>query len=219
MTGTTENYFSAIEDAFRAARGTPLFMLSPLDWALMDAWKGGGIPLAAVLRGIDTSFERWRRKPSWARTRGINSLAYCASAVAEEAQTIVSATPIGRSDGAAPFNLDDLRAFIVRNAADLRTGGYSDLAESLDSIVLESLYSDLEQLEQRLTAIEEQMIGRLRDAASEDALSEARRALDRDLRPYRGKMTADQLARLEKQFFERQLLESAHLPRLSLFYL
>ena len=32
-------------------------------------------------------------------------------------------------------------------------------------------------------------------------------------------MTAEQLARLEKQFLERKLLESAGLPRLSLFYL
>ncbi len=81
------------------------------------------------------------------------------------------------------------------------------------------LYTDLEQLEQRLTAIEEKMIARLRATASDDALFEARRALDRDLKPYRGKMTADQLAMLEKQFLERRLLESARLPRLSLFYL
>ena len=39
------------------------------------------------------------------------------------------------------------------------------------------------------------------------------------LRPYRGKMTADQLTMLEKQYLERHLLESAGLPRLSLFYL
>jgi len=72
---------------------------------------------------------------------------------------------------------------------------------------------------QRLTVIEEKLIARLRAAASEDALFEARRALDRDLKPYRGKMTADQLAMLEKQFLERRLLESSGLPRLSLFYL
>jgi len=39
------------------------------------------------------------------------------------------------------------------------------------------------------------------------------------LRPYRGKMTADQLAMLEKQYLERILLEKARLPRLSLFYM
>ena len=32
-------------------------------------------------------------------------------------------------------------------------------------------------------------------------------------------MTADQLSLLEKQFLERNLLEKARLPRLSLFYM
>ena len=56
----------------------------------------------------------------------------------------------------------------------------------------------MEQLEQRLTAIEEKMIARRTSTASDEALFEARRALDRDLKPYRGKMTADQLAMLGK---------------------
>ena len=51
-----------------------------------------------------------------------------------------------------------------------------------------------------------------------DALR-ARRELDLQLRPYRGKMTAPQLSMLEKQYLERHLLEAASLPRLSLFYL
>jgi len=50
-------------------------------------------------------------------------------------------------------------------------------------------------------------------------LIEARRVHERDLKPYRGKMSADQLAMLEKQFLERRLLEWAGLQRLSLFYL
>ena len=81
------------------------------------------------------------------------------------------------------------------------------------------LYADLEQLEQRLTAIEEKMIARLRSDADDDALFEARRTLDQELKPYRGKMSAEQLSMLEKQFLERKLLENKRLPRLSLFYL
>ena len=74
-------------------------------------------------------------------------------------------------------------------------------------------------MEQRLTAIEEKMIARARAAASEEALFEARRTLDQELKPYRGKMNAEQLATLERQFLDRKVLESAGLPRLSLFYL
>ena len=219
MTETAENYFSVIEDHFRTARGTPLFMFSPLDWSLMDAWKNSGVPLEAVLRGIDTAFARWRKQPVRARARRINSLKYCTSAIAEEAQAMANAAPLSGKNSAPPFSLADVRAFVSKNADSLRARGHDDLAALLEPLDLEKLCSDLEALEQRLTTIEEKMIARLRAAATEEALHEARRALDRDLKPYRGKMTPDQLTMLEKQFLERRLLESAGLPRLSLFYL
>jgi hypothetical protein len=53
ITETAESYFSVIEDHFRTARGTPLFMFSPRDWALLDAWKDSGVPVEAVLRPLD----------------------------------------------------------------------------------------------------------------------------------------------------------------------
>jgi hypothetical protein len=213
------NYFTEVEEHFQRARGTGLFLLSSLDWALIEAWKNAGIPLEAVLRGIDAAFEKWRARPARARIQMVNSVAYCAQAIATEAQAIVNAAPVTRKETAPPFALEDVRAFAGRNAAALKKAGHEDLAASLEALDLDALYADLEQLEQRLTAIEEKMIGRLRAAASEDSLFEARRALDLDLKPYRGKMTADQLGMLEKQFLERRLLEAAGLPRLSLFYL
>ena len=219
MTENYFNYFTETEEHFQKARGTGLFLLSPLDWALIEAWKNGGIPLEAVLRGIDAAFEKWRTRPARARIQMVNSLAYCAQAIATEAQAMINAAPIAKKETAPPFAQEDVRAFIGRNAAALKTAGHQDLAASLEALDVDALYSDLEQLEQRLTAIEEKMIARLRAAASDQALFEARRSLDLDLKPYRGKMSADQLAMLEKQFLERRLLEAAGLPRLSLFYL
>jgi hypothetical protein len=213
------NYFTEIEEHFQRARGTGLFLLSPLDWALIEAWKNGGIPLEAVLRGIDVAFEKWRKRPAQARIHMVNSLAYCAQAIAAEAQAMVNAVPATKKETSAPFPIDDVRAFLARNAEALRKAGQEETAASLESLDVDALYTDLEQLEQRLTAIEEKMIARLRASASEEQLFEARRALDQELKPYRSKMTADQLAMLEKKFLERRLLESAGLPRLSLFYL
>ena len=213
------NYFTEIEEHFQRARGTGLFLLSPLDWALIEAWKNGGIPLEAVLRGIDAAFEKWRKRPAQARIHMVNSLAYCAQAVTAEAQAMLNASPLSRKEASAPFPIEDVRAFVARNAEKLRKAGQEETAASLESLDVDALYFDLEQLEQRLTAIEEKMIATLRVTSSEEALFEARRALDLDLKPYRGKMTADQLAMLEKQFLERRLLEAAGLPRLSLFYL
>ena len=69
---------------FSASRGTSLFLLSPLDWALIESWKNSGVPLEAVLRGIDLAFEKWRAKRS--RIQMVNSIAYCTQAVMTEAQ-------------------------------------------------------------------------------------------------------------------------------------
>jgi hypothetical protein len=219
MTENYFNYFTEIEDHFQRSRGTGLFLLSPLDWALIEAWKNAGIPLEAVLRGIDQAFDKWRSRPPRARIQMVNSLAYCAQAIAAEVQAMVDGIPAKPASATPPFSLEDVRTYVTRNAATLRTAGLDELAASLEALPLDALYGDLEQLEQRLTAIEEKMIAKLRSNASDESLFEARRTLDRELKPYRGKMSADQLAMLEKQFLERKLLENKGLPRLSLFYL
>jgi hypothetical protein len=213
------NYFTEIEDHFQRARGSGLFLLSPIDWALIEAWKNAGIPLEAVLRGIDQAFEKWRKRPSRARIQMVNSLAYCAQAVATEAQAIATGAVAKSAGTEPPFPIDAVRQYVQANATTIRKAGHEDLAASLEALDLNSLYGDLEQLEQRLTAIEEKMIARLRSAASDEALFEARRSFDQDLKAYRSKMSADQLAMLEKQFLERKLLQASGLPRLSLFYL
>ena len=78
---------------------------------------------------------------------------------------------------------------------------------------------DLERLERRLVAMEDKIIAVLRASETADELLAAREGLDRELRPYRGRMTADQLAMLERRYLDSALLERAKLPRLSLFYL
>jgi hypothetical protein len=46
-----------------------------------------------------------------------------------------------------------------------------------------------------------------------------RAAADRDLAPYRRKMSAAQIDQLQKQYIHKRLLEKYRLPRLSLFYM
>lgn len=213
------NYFTEAEEHFQRARGTGLFLLSPVDWALIEAWKNAGIPLEAVLRGIDRAFEKWRARPARARTQMVNSIAYCAQAISKEAQEMAAGTPAKSREAAPPFTLEEVRGFILRNAEALRKAGQEDLANGLAALDLEALYGDLEQLEQRLTAFEEKMLARVVGLANEDQLFQARRSLDQELKPYRAKMTAEQIAMLEKQFLQRKLLAGSGLPRLSLFYL
>ena len=213
------NYFTEIEEHFQRARGTSLFLLSPIDWALIETWKNAGVPLEAVLRGIDAAFEKWRSRK--VRTQMVNSLAFCAQAVLTEAHLMSGAVqPRTRRSITPPFPLEDLRTYLRTNAAAL-PADHADIAAALERLAgdVDHYYADLETLEQRLTVLEEKMIGALRARQSEDALLEARRQLDLQLRPYRGKMSAQQLAMLEKQYLERNLLEKAGLPRLSLFYM
>ena len=213
------NYFTEVEEHFQRARGTSLFLLSPLDWALLESWKNSGVPLEAVLRGIDEAFEKWRSRR--VKTQMVNSLAFCAQAVLTEAQIITEAAPQrSRHETAPPFTLDELRGYLERNAAAL-PAGYEEIAASLGRLAAgaEPHFADLEALEQRLTVLEEKMVAAARTRQTEEEMLQSRQELDRQLRPYRGKMTADQLSMLEKQYLERHLLEKAGLPRLSLFYM
>jgi flagellar motility protein MotE (MotC chaperone) len=213
------NYFTEIEEHFQRARATSLFLLSPLDWALVESWNNSGVPLEAVLRGIDAAFEKWRGRKI--KTQMVNSLAFCAQAVLTEAQIMAgTAQPKVRKETSPPFPLDELRAYLERNAAALPPA-YEEIARSLGKLAaeVEQHYADLESLEQRLTVLEEKMIAAARTRQSEEEMLASRQDLDRQLRPYRGKMTADQLTMLEKQYLERNLLEKSALPRLSLFYM
>jgi hypothetical protein len=213
------NYFTETEEHFQRARGTSLFLLSPLDWALLESWKNGGVPLEAVLRGIDLAFEKRRGRK--VKTQMVNSLAFCAQAVLTEAQVMAgTAQPRARKEVAPPFALEDLRAYLEANAATLPVE-YGETAASLRKLAatVEEHYADLEALEQRLTVLEERMLAIARSRQTEDEMLAARQELERQLRPYRGKMTADQLSMLEKQYQERHLLEKSRLPRLSLFYM
>jgi hypothetical protein len=211
------NYFTEVEEHFQRARASGLFLLSPLDWALIESWKNSGVPLEAVLRGIDAAFEKWRSRKS--KLQQVNSLAYCAQAVMTEAQIMAGGGTAPRAPAPAPFSPEELRDFLARNARHLAAKpGFEDIAAALERLAAED-HANLEQLEQRLAALEEKMIAIARSRQSEDELFTARRALDTELRPYRGKMTAGQLSMLERQYLDRRLLETAGLPRLSLFYL
>ena len=210
------NYFTEVEEHFQRARGSGLFLLSPMDWALIETWKNAGVPIEAVLRGIDAAFEKWRSRKT--RTQQVNSIAYCAQAIAKEASQAGSASRPAHQDSPPPFANEEVIAYLTRNATILTRGGFKEIGDKV-ALLAQNPPADLEELEQRLTALEDKLLAMLRSRLGEEELFNARRDLDLSLKPYRGKMTADQLAMLEKQYFDRRLLEHANLPRLSLFYL
>jgi hypothetical protein len=216
------NYFTEVEEHFQRARGTGLFLMSPLDWALLESWKNSGIPMEAVLRGIDAAFDKWRSRKQ--RTQMVNSIAYCTQAVMKEAQAMADnaagLTPQG-GEVEAPFPVEQVKAHLEKAAAVLAAlEGYGEIAAAVESIAgeVEEHLADPEQLDQRLTALEDKMAAIARTRLNDDDLFLMRRELDFQLKPYRSKMTTDQLSRLEKSFLDRKVYEHFSLPRLSLFY-
>lgn len=215
------NYFTEIEEHFRKARGSGLFLMSPMDWALIETWKNAGIPLEAVLRGIDVAFDKWRSKK--VRGREVNSLTYCTQAVVDEAERMEGGgTAQPKAEAAAPFTLDEMRSYLSRGLERVRKlDGFESAAAALEEIVTnaEAQYAQLEALEQNLAAIEDKMLAIAKTKLPEAELAKGRAELDQQLRPYRGKMTAPQIMMLEKQFLDRWVFERAAIPRVSLFYL
>jgi len=234
------NYFTEIEEYFWRKRGAHL-LVSPLDWAIVETWQKAGIPLSAVLKGIDRAFESWQRSRRAASGRQMKTLAYCVDAVLEAAaearEANVGAGPETKSfrPSGEPFSRDELRKYLERNSARLRAAAAqrqsshpalasrfldaaARLAQSLP--LLDSPSSlDLEDLERRLTVVEEKLSAALAADADDNLLLDVRREMDRSLAPYRRKMSADQLAQLERQYLQKRLFEHFGIPRLSLFYL
>jgi hypothetical protein len=234
------NYFTEIEEYFWQKRGAHL-LVSPLDWAIVETWQKAGIPLPAVLKGIDRAFENYARSRRAAGGRQLKSLAYCVDAVLdaaeEEKETAAGAGPrvVKKPSAEESFSREELRSFFRKNmervsaAVSTVRATQQELASRLDetgSRLAEMLplidapgALDLEDLERRLTVLEEKIAAALTTNAPEEFMLEVRREMDQQLAPYRRKMTAAQLSQLERQYVQKRLWERYNLPRLSLFYL
>jgi len=233
------SYFSEIEDHYLRRRGGGL-LLSTLDWTLIETWKDAGVPLEAVLRGIDSAFDKYEQRPL--KTQKVNSLAYCAQAVlaaAEEMKEAAVGTTGSDTAQAATrsrgFEPGVVSAFLRRNAelldratlpqttsispmviAKEASTALRKLAEDIDRV---NTVQRLEDLERHLTVLEEKLFAALLAATADEQILAVRTEADRDLAPFRRKMPSAQIDRLQRQYVHKRLLEKYGLPRLSLFYM
>jgi hypothetical protein len=90
------------------------------------------------------------------------------------------------------------------------------MAAGLDA---SSSHPPLEDLERRMTVMEEKLLAALTMTAPDEQLVRMRAEADRAIAPYRSKMPAAQIEQLMKQFVHKRMLEQATIPRLSLFYM
>ncbi len=235
------NYFTEIEEYFWKKRGAHL-LVSPLDWAIMEAWQKAGVPLEAVLKGIDSAFESYQRSKRGGG-KPLKSLAYCTDAVleaAEEQQDAATGSAPKKSRVAAraatsePFSREELKNYFAKNAERLKKAAAKpfalqsvlparlrEIAEALEAnaTLLDSPGTlDLEDLERRLTMLDEKIHALLISNAPEEMLLKIQHEVESQLALYRRKMKAEQLAMIEKQYMQKRLLGEFGLQRLSLYY-
>jgi hypothetical protein len=225
-------YFSEIEQRFSRRRGS-ILLLSTLDWALIETWREAGVPLEAVLRGIDDAFDKYERRQHRARgrLRKVNGLAWCAQAVMQATEEMAeAATGVQRAETlettASGFEAERVATYLERNAAALEAAAtltqISEAANRLRELAA-AMRSEkpvpLDELDRTLTVLEERVLSALHSSASEEELTALRAQADAELAPYRSRMSAVQMRQVQTQFLHKRLLEARGLPRLSLFYM
>ena len=234
-------YFSEIEARFQKRRGS-ILMLSTLDWALIETWRDAGIPLEAVLRGIDEAFDKHDAKLALAKTRSrkVNGLAWCAQAVMQATEELQeAATGMRKAEPRealeSGFEAERVAVFLDENASLIETamrsgaplfGTSSDEWAATTARRLRELAATmreapipLDDLDRTLTVLEEKLFATLQASTPEEELVALKAQADRELAPYRAKMQAVQLRQIQQQFLHKRLMASRNLPRLSLFYM
>ncbi len=228
------NYFTEIEEHFQRRRGR--IQLSPLDWALIETWKDAGVPLEAVLRGVDAAFDKYEQRPS--KSQKINSLAYCAQAVLGG----------GRGDEGGGGGCNEprftepsrQRFSSVRNlcfptpqcGTDSTTRSFPKQEGSMRRRWREKPHAHCARSPPNWTPTSCCRDWKIWSGGSRwrrrnclrlywrlpltSRSSACGRRLDRELAPYRRKMPSAQIEQLQKQFVHKRLLEKYGIPRLSL---
>ena len=230
------NYFTEIEERFQQRRGS-ILMLSTLDWALIETWREAGVPLEAVLRGIDSAFDKHDVKVSTAKgkQRKVNGLAWCAQSVVEAVEqakeAAIGAAPSDGKEGVETgFEAARIAIFLEENAAKIEGAKLRspagvvaiEVARRLRDLAAQARavqIGSLEELDRTLSVLEEKIFAALMTATPEEQLVGLREQAARELAPYRGKMQAVQIKQVQQQFLQKRLLEASGLPRLSLFYM
>jgi len=232
------NYFTEIEERWQQCRGT-VTLLSPLDWALIESFQDSGIPLEVVLRGMEAAFAKQAKRQS--KVQKVNSLSYCAQAILSEFERFQESAvgkhePANSASTQAQSERENLIQMMERTAGQLvqvserigreglslAGGFFESIAETLQSLkeeVIASTHLDFEQLELRLSMLEDKILATLFAALSNEVLLRLRTEVNQELNRHRRGLKAEHLAMLEKKMMSKKLLERFGVPRLSLFYM
>ncbi len=218
------NYFTEIEETFVRRRGKHL-LLSPIDWAMIEGWQDRGIPLHIVIRGIESVFDGFDKKPG---PRTIKGLLYCREEV--EAQFLEwSAMQAGKAvedaNNSPGLSAETIVEHIQSVIDALRLCTNPDLREDTERAItrLQELAAnhsnDLATTDQALSDVENLLEHALLTKTDGTRLAGFEKEIAGQLRPYKSQMESDAYAQTSRVMLLKRLRDEDGIPRLSLFYL
>jgi len=219
------NYFTEVEETFVRRRGKHLF-LSPIDWAMIEGWQERGIPLHLVIRGIETVFDGFEKKPG---PRSIKGLLYCREEIeAQYQEWLTMQTGKSAETGEAAqqdSSVEDAAVGIRRAIETLESLTNENLKEDFERACerLRSLETDLggdlEAIDKSLSDVEKFLDQALLTKAGEVHLSKAEKEISEQLKPYKKGMDAETYKTTYRLMLLKRMREDEGVPRLGLFYL
>ena len=218
------NYFTEIEETFIRRRAKNLF-LSPLDWALMEAWHDAGIPLHLVIRAIEQVFDNFDKNPG---PRSIKGLMFCREEVEAQYEEWIKAQagkPTDTSEKAAQFSVSEIRDHLHGLSASLKLNSTADLSEDIGRAcvrlveIADNITDNLEQVDLSLKDVESLLNEALLSKSDRGRFEIVKKETDKELRPYKTTMNAESYKSTHRLMLLKRLREEENIPRLSLFYL
>ena len=206
-------YLEAIESHFRSRRGVEA-TLSPRDFALARGWHQAGVPLAAVLLGIDRAFESDAQA---------SSLAFCRRRVEDLASAGPRPTvPPGGTERLSGSEVEEVLGMLKEKLLSLpaQTRAAFELPlrrlEEVQDLVAVASRPNWDFVRAKLREIDDAVsagaLAALPKEAAETLRAEARRAGER----HRGRVDPSSLEDAVSRLTVQRARETLGLPRVSL---
>ncbi len=205
-------YFRAIEDLFIRLRGSPL-LLSPADHLVARKWFEQRVPMEVVARALEGVFARRRERGASGK---VSSLRYCRPAVEKEWKRVAQLQAADvRAQAPDPAEPEiELAARLAVLCAQL--------PEQLQGVELwrqriTALSGEAETVEERLAALDAELIAEVDEALTESAARELDEAVKAALQAIAGRLTSEQLQAAGERLRRQLLRQRLGLPLLTLF--
>ena len=202
-------------------------LLSPIDWAMIEAWQERGIPLHIVLRGIESVFDVFDKNPG---PRTIKGLLYCREEIEAQYQEWLGAQ-IGRSDeetsavACQSFSDEAIEGHIQAAIDRLKSANNKRLKEDFDRAATRleelktSLNEDVELIDKSLTDIEHFLDHAILTNADKKHLKQWERETTAQLKAFKSDVPQEAYEQTFRLLLLKRIREELGVPRLGLFYL